>query len=340
MTASDPDGDALSYSATGLPTGLGINASTGLISGTPTVLGTSSAVVTVTDGRGGSATASFSWTVQVPVNRPPVIATPAAQSTTQNQAVSLAMTASDPDGDTLSYSATGLPTGLGINASSGLISGTPTVLGTSSTVVTVTDGRGGSATASFSWTVTSSVPAILSGTVLTTPTAANLTTVGTGDWAHWGDGGGVPGLVRKASGGSQISAYSTLLGGGAISYGDDLRALSWSDGTPTVSSTSNTNGIWIGGVGNGFSVTVPAGTTSRTVTLYVGGWNSSGTLRAHLSDASAADFTDTTSASSGQYVRTYTITYRAATAGKQLVLTWAQAAGVGNVTLNGVALTP
>jgi hypothetical protein len=175
--------------------------------------------------------------------------------------------------------------------------------------------------------------------VSTTRTAANLTSAGTGDWAHWGDGG-VPGITRKASGGSQISTYSSVLGGGALGYGDDIRALSWSDGSPTVSSTSNTNGVYIAGVGGGFSLTVPAGTTARTVTLYVGGWNSSASLRAHLSDSSAADFTNTTTASSGQYVRTYSITYRAASQGKQLMLTWTQASGGGNVTLNGVALTP
>jgi hypothetical protein len=147
-------------------------------------------------------------------------------------------------------------------------------------------------------------------------------------------------LVRKATGGSQISAYSVLAGGTPSAYNDDLRALSWSDGAPTASSANNANGLYISGVGNGFSVTVPASTTSRTVTLYVGGWNSTGTLKAHLSDGSAADYTNTTTASTGQYVRTYTITYKAAAAAQQLVLTWSQAAGGGNVTLNGVALAP
>src|SRR5262249_20986080 len=40
------------------------------------------------------------------------------------QAVSLPVTANDPNGDTLSYSATGLPTGLSINQTTGVISGT------------------------------------------------------------------------------------------------------------------------------------------------------------------------------------------------------------------------
>jgi hypothetical protein len=73
--------------------------------------------------------------------------------------------------------------------------------------------------------------------------------------------------------------------------------------------------------------------------VYVGGWASSGTLIAHLSDNSADDFSDTTfSSASGQYDAVYTITYRAASASQQLVVQWTQASGTGNVTLQGAAL--
>ena len=60
-----------------------------------------------------------------------------------NTAASLQIQASDSaSGQTLTYSATGLPAGLAINASTGLISGTPTATGTSSVAVTVKDGTG------------------------------------------------------------------------------------------------------------------------------------------------------------------------------------------------------
>ncbi|WP_233289470.1 putative Ig domain-containing protein, partial [Kitasatospora sp. MBT63] len=53
----------LTYSATGLPTGLSINASTGKITGTVTTAGTSNVVVTAKDTANKTGTASFTWTV-------------------------------------------------------------------------------------------------------------------------------------------------------------------------------------------------------------------------------------------------------------------------------------
>jgi endo-1,4-beta-xylanase len=61
--ATDSGGAALTYSASGLPAGLSINSSTGLISGTPTASGTSSVTVTATDSTGASGNTSFTWTV-------------------------------------------------------------------------------------------------------------------------------------------------------------------------------------------------------------------------------------------------------------------------------------
>ena len=64
MQASDlTAGQTLTYSATGLPAGLSISVSTGLISGTPTTAGTGSATVTAKDTTGATGSATFSWTV-------------------------------------------------------------------------------------------------------------------------------------------------------------------------------------------------------------------------------------------------------------------------------------
>ena len=79
---------------------------------------------------------------------------PGNQSTTVGTAVSLQIHATDSaSGQTLTYSATGLPTGLSINSSTGLISGTPSAAGTSSVTVTAKDTTGASGSASFTWTV-------------------------------------------------------------------------------------------------------------------------------------------------------------------------------------------
>jgi hypothetical protein len=61
--ASDTDAGALSYTATGLPSGLSIMPSTGLITGTPTTAGTSAVTVTVTDASGPSGNTAFNWTI-------------------------------------------------------------------------------------------------------------------------------------------------------------------------------------------------------------------------------------------------------------------------------------
>jgi subtilase family serine protease len=84
------------------------------------------------------------------------VTNPGNQTGTVGTAVSLQIHASDSaSGQTLTYSASGLPAGLSIS-SSGLISGTPSTAATSNTTVTATDGTGASGSTSFTWTVNGS----------------------------------------------------------------------------------------------------------------------------------------------------------------------------------------
>ena len=119
---------------------------------------------------------------------------------------------------------------------------------------------------------------------------------------------------------------------------DGGELMSWTGGTPTASSANNRNGVYIRNFGQGFSFTAPADTTVRTLVVHVGGWSSGGMLTAHLSDGSAADFTDISSMVAGQYDRNYTLTYTAASAGQMLTVTWKLTTANGNVTLNAAAL--
>jgi hypothetical protein len=77
LTGSDSDGDTITYSASGLPSGLTINAATGLISGTLTAApGSYSVTVTASDGMFATSQ-TFTWVI--PNNRAPVVANPGDQ---------------------------------------------------------------------------------------------------------------------------------------------------------------------------------------------------------------------------------------------------------------------
>ena len=149
--ATDSDGDSLTFSASGLPSGLSINSSTGQITGTVSAAASVySVTVEVTD---GSLTdnETFNWTVVQP-NRAPVLGAIGDQANDEGDAVNLSTGATDADGDSLTYSAVGLPTGLSINSSTGQITGTASVSGSYSVTVTVSDGSL-SDNEAFNWTV-------------------------------------------------------------------------------------------------------------------------------------------------------------------------------------------
>ncbi|POX43597.1 putative Ig domain-containing protein [Streptomyces sp. Ru72] len=124
------------------------------------------------------------------------VTNPGNQSTTTGGSVSLQIKATDSAGAALTYSATGLPTGLSINSSTGLISGTASTAGTYSVTVTAKDATGASGSTSFTWTVGSSggtcSPAQLLGNPgfesgnTTWSASSGVITNGSGEAAHSG----------------------------------------------------------------------------------------------------------------------------------------------------------
>ena len=132
ITGSDPDGNALTFTKAAGPTFvtvLTINATTGNIHLAPgfTDAGMAGATVTVSDGRGGTDSKSFTITVNS-VNRAPTLNQPAnmivAPGTTADQVI----TGSDPDGDALTFTKAAGPTFVTVtttNATTGNVHAAP-----------------------------------------------------------------------------------------------------------------------------------------------------------------------------------------------------------------------
>jgi hypothetical protein len=155
IVTEDPDRDSLTYSAEGLPPGLSINSGTGAIIGaiTETGAGSYDVIVTVDDGVESDDT-SFTWTVIPKPNRLPIVTNPGNKVGTVGESTKLTIVGDDPDGDSLTYSAEGLPPGLSINSRTGAISGVidESSSGSYDVIVTVDDGVGSSST-SITWRI-------------------------------------------------------------------------------------------------------------------------------------------------------------------------------------------
>jgi hypothetical protein len=174
----------LSYSVSpALPTGLSFNTTSGAITGTPTAThANSSFTVTVTDANSATSSASFSLAVNPGVTA--TIAVPTTILTANHAAPSFTPVTGGGGVVPLSYIVSpGLPAGLGMNSSTGTISGTPTAtIGATSFTVTVTDANGAAATNAFSLTINSAVTATqaIPSTALTINHAATSFTPVTG----------------------------------------------------------------------------------------------------------------------------------------------------------------
>src|SRR5437899_5561231 len=143
-----------SYNATGLPSGLTVNTSTGLISGTPTTAGTYSVTISATNS-GGTGSATLTLTIN-PAK--PVITSSLTATGQVGVAFSYQITATN---NPTSYNATGLPAGLTVDTSTGLISGTPTTAGTYTVTISATN-AGGTGSATLTLTIKPPAPVITS----------------------------------------------------------------------------------------------------------------------------------------------------------------------------------
>jgi len=243
-TASDPDGDTLTFSIANQPSWATFSSRTGQLSGTPakTNIGTfSNIVISVSDGTLTAALPAFSIQVQPPPDHAPVIGGTPSTNLVAGASYSFTPTASDPDGDALTFSVANRPSWASFSNTTGQLSGTATTGNVgifSGIVISVSDGTLTSSLPAFAIAVSAPAnpPPTISGTPATsanagtaysfTPTAAdpngNALTFSIQNPPSWASFNTQSGNLSGTPGSADAGTYSNII-------------ISVSDGTSTAS---------------------------------------------------------------------------------------------------------
>jgi hypothetical protein len=230
VVATDPDGGAITYSVLSgsLPSGLTLNSSTGVISGTaPSVLvdETSSFTLRATDV--GSNTADRAFSITILDNTAPVWVTPSGSLGTvwdlSRTGASFTVSATDVQTITYSVLSGSLPTGMSLNSSTGVISGTPNAVGSDTTSNFDIRATDGSLNADRSFSITVKAPSVTlytSGSGTHTTSAGQTTiraTVGGGGGGGSTTSCGGQRYAAGGGGGASQKTYSSLSPAGGVS---------------------------------------------------------------------------------------------------------------------------
>ena len=162
-TASDPDGQTLTFSIQNMPLWASFDTKSGMLSGTPSNPAAnvySNIVISASDGVAASSLSPFSITV-VATNTPPSISGAPATSATVGEAYSFIPNASDPDGQTLTFTIVNQPSWAQFNSATGRLYGTPAsgnVGSTSNIVISASDGQDSVSLPAFSLAVVNPTP--------------------------------------------------------------------------------------------------------------------------------------------------------------------------------------
>ncbi len=175
-SASSPEGYALVFSITGMPSWASFSTSTGLLSGTPASSNVGSfpnIVISVSDGHSSVSLKAFTITVTAvstaPTNAPPKITGTPATTVQAGSSYSFQPAASDADGNTLTFAIANKPSWANFSTTTGQLSGTPVTanVGTYSNItISVSDGTTSASLAAFNIQVTApaDIPPTISGT--------------------------------------------------------------------------------------------------------------------------------------------------------------------------------
>ncbi len=162
LTAAGGDG-SYTWSQTGLPNGMALDAGTGAISGSPTVAGTATVTITLNDALGDVPDTQV---YALKINAVPAITTASPLAPGEKTAPYSTTIATTGGTAPFTWAATGLTTiGLAIDPTSGIISGTPTVAGTATVSVALTDAAGATASKANLSLVVAAQPTISSVTL-------------------------------------------------------------------------------------------------------------------------------------------------------------------------------
>jgi len=152
--------DATTYGATSLPNGLSINPTSGLITGTPTTEGPSTAALSVANGAGVTGSGNLEITVAAAPTSIPVMSGATTASGNVSVPFSYQIVASNTP---RSYTATSLPGGLTLDLAKGLISGTPTTVGDTTVTLTAENPAGTSSSQDLTISIGIAPPNIFTG---------------------------------------------------------------------------------------------------------------------------------------------------------------------------------
>ncbi len=228
-TASDPDGDALTFTIANKPDWASFDAATGLLNGTPppAAVGTDADItISVSDGQNTVSLAAFSITIEAPLTISGSPATEIAVGGTYDFVPST----NAPSGTNLTFAVANKPDWATFNASTGELTGTPAQTGTYANVlISVSDGTQSSSLDAFTITVAApnptNHPPVISGQPATsvragtpysfTPSAADpdgdKLTFSVSNRPSWLSFSSSTGTLSGTPGASSVGTYSNIV---------------------------------------------------------------------------------------------------------------------------------